>query len=57
VFRYKNQLDRKQYDQLIAPAFLCSSDALERAYGWRPRLGLGQSVRKALEGYRSDGWL
>jgi len=57
VFRYKNQLDRKQYDQLTAPAFLCSSEALERAYGWRPRLGLGESVRKALEGYRSDGWL
>ncbi len=57
VFRFKNQLDRKQCDQLLAPAFLCSSEALGRAYGWRPRLALRDSLRKALDGYRADGWL
>ena len=57
VFRFKNQLDRKQYDQLTAPAFVCSSRALQDAHAWRPRLELHESLRKALQGYRADGWL
>jgi nucleoside-diphosphate-sugar epimerase len=57
VFGFKNQLDRKQYDQLTAPSFLCSSQALQRAYGWKPRLDLHQTLEKALAGYRADGWI
>jgi len=57
VFRFKNQLDQKQCDQLMAPAFLCSSEALERGLGWRPRFELIDSLRKAVDGYRADGWL
>jgi nucleoside-diphosphate-sugar epimerase len=57
VFRFKNQLDRKQYDQLTAPAFICSSKALQDAHDWKPRLELQESLRKALQGYRADGWL
>ena len=57
LFGFRNQLDRKQYDQLTAPAFICSSDALKRAHGWRPRLDLTASLRKALVGYRAEGWL
>ncbi len=57
LFGFSNQLDKKQYDQLTAPAFICSSDALSRAHGWTPRWTLQQSLRKAWEGYRADGWL
>jgi hypothetical protein len=57
VFGFKNQLDRKQYDQLTAPAFLCSSEALQSAHAWTPRLDLVQTLRKALAGYRADGWI
>jgi nucleoside-diphosphate-sugar epimerase len=57
VFRFKNQLDRKQYDQLTAPAFVCSSKALQEAHDWKPRLDLQESLRKALQGYRAEGWL
>jgi nucleoside-diphosphate-sugar epimerase len=57
IFRYKNQLDRKQYDQMVAPAFICSSKALQQAHDWTPRLDLGESLRKAFQGYRADGWL
>ena len=51
VFRYRNQLDRKQYDQLTAPAFTCSSAALQQqAHGWQPRAepgsGAAQGVRR-----------
>jgi nucleoside-diphosphate-sugar epimerase len=57
VFRFKNQLDKKQYEQLTAPAFVCSSRALQEAHDWRPKLELHDSLRKALQGYRADGWL
>jgi hypothetical protein len=57
VFRFKNQLDKKQYEQLTAPAFICSSQALQQAHAWTPHLGLAESLRKALHGYRADGWL
>jgi nucleoside-diphosphate-sugar epimerase len=57
VFRFKNQLDKKQYEQLTAPAFICSSQALQQAHSWTPHLGLAESLRKALHGYRADGWL
>jgi dihydroflavonol-4-reductase len=57
VFGFRNQLDKKQYDQLTAPAFTCSSDALSRAHGWTPRSNLQQTLQKAWEGYHEDGWL
>jgi nucleoside-diphosphate-sugar epimerase len=57
VFGYLNQLDRKQYEQITAPAFLCSSEALQRAYGWVPRVTLAAALEKALAGYKEAGWL
>jgi len=57
VFRFRNQLDGKQYTQLTAPAFLCSSDALQKAHAWRPRVGLSASLGKAWAGYRESGWV
>jgi nucleoside-diphosphate-sugar epimerase len=57
VFRFRNQLDGKQYAQLTAPAFLCSSDALQKAHPWVPRVGLSESLGKAWAGYRASGWV
>lgn len=57
VFGFTNQLDAKQYDQMVAPAFLCSSDALSAAHGWTPRVSLVASLAKAWSAYRADGWL
>jgi len=57
VFGYLNQIDRKQVEQMTAPAFTCSSEALQKAHGWTPRADLVTSLRTALEGYRKDGWL
>jgi nucleoside-diphosphate-sugar epimerase len=34
IFRFKNQLDKKQYDQMVAPAFVCSSEKLTSELGW-----------------------
>jgi nucleoside-diphosphate-sugar epimerase len=57
VFGFTNQLDAKQYDQMVAPAFMCSSEALTAAHGWTPRVSLVASLAKAWTAYRADGWL
>jgi nucleoside-diphosphate-sugar epimerase len=57
VFGFTNQLDAKQYDQMVAPAFMCSSAALQAAHGWTPRVSLVGALAKAWSGYRADGWL
>jgi nucleoside-diphosphate-sugar epimerase len=57
LFRYKNQLDAKQYAQMVAPAFLCSSAQLRADLGWAPRHGLADCLANAAEGYRAAGAL
>jgi nucleoside-diphosphate-sugar epimerase len=57
VFGFTNQLDSKQVDQMVAPAFMCSSEALQKAHGWTPRVSLVGSLTKAWTAYRTDGWL
>ena len=34
---FKNQLDRKQYEQMTAPSFVCTSARLTRDTGWLQR--------------------
>jgi nucleoside-diphosphate-sugar epimerase len=57
LFRFKNQLDAKQYKQMVAPAFVCSSAALRRDLGWAPRHALAECLAHATEGYRASGAL
>lgn len=57
VFGFKNQLDLKQYQQMTAPAFLCSSEKLQRELGWKPRKGLEAILAEAVAGYRKAGEL
>jgi len=57
LFGFRNQLDAKQVDQMIAPAFVCSSDALQAAHGWTPKVSLDAALAKAWAAYRADGWL
>ena len=57
VIPFTNQLDEKQYAQLIAPAFVCSSEALRNDLGWLPRNDLAACVDKSFAGYRAAGWL
>jgi nucleoside-diphosphate-sugar epimerase len=57
IFRFKNQLDEKQYDQMVAPAFVCTSDKLRSELGWQPRYTFRESLSNAAEGYRQAGWL
>lgn len=57
LFCFKNQLDEKQYAQMIAPAFVCSSAALREDLGWSPRHSLADCLAHATLGYRAMGAL
>jgi len=57
IFRYKNRLDSKQYRQMVAPAFVCSSEKLRKELCWTPRHDLDAALTNAADGYRAAGWL
>jgi nucleoside-diphosphate-sugar epimerase len=57
VFRFKNQLDAKQYRQMVAPAFVCSSARLREELGWDPKHDLPDCLAHAAQGYRTAGLL
>jgi nucleoside-diphosphate-sugar epimerase len=57
LFRFKNQLDAKQYAQMVAPAFVCTSAALRRDLGWIPSYSLAECLAFATAGYRRSGLL
>ncbi|MDP1829793.1 MAG: NAD-dependent epimerase/dehydratase family protein [Archangium sp.] len=56
AFGFTNQLDEKQYEQLTAPGFVCSSALLTKDFGWRARFELEAALRRAADGYREAGW-
>jgi len=57
LFGFKNQLDRKQYEQMTAPSFVCTSARLTRDTGWVAGTSLEAITRDAVEGYRALGLL
>lgn len=57
VLGFHNPLDAKQLAQMLAPGFVCSSQQLQAATGWRPDCDLAQATRAAVRGYREMGWL
>jgi len=44
-------------DELLAPAWTCSSEALARDTGWRAAIPLRQGLPETAEWYRKAGWL
>lgn len=57
LFGFKNQLDAKQYKQMAAPGYVCTSAALRRDLGWQPRHTLAECIGHAVRGYRAAGAL
>jgi nucleoside-diphosphate-sugar epimerase len=57
IFRFKNQLDEKQYRQMVAPAFVCSSAKLKADLGFAARHDLAETLSNAARGYREAGML
>lgn len=56
LLQIKNQLDKKQYDQLIND-FECSSALLQKELHWTPKFSLNASLEKAYMGYVEMGML
>lgn len=52
-----NQLDDKQYRQMTAPAFVCSSAAITRDLGVHFAHDLDDTLAEAVRGYRESGLL
>jgi nucleoside-diphosphate-sugar epimerase len=57
IFGYDNQLDAKQYRQMTAPAFVCSSERIRQELGWAARHDLVEALTNAAIGYQSAGLL
>ena len=57
ILRYKNQMDVKQFQQLMVPAFTCSSEAMQRDFDWTPKYNMEACIEKTATGYREAGWL
>jgi len=43
--------------ELLAPAWTCTSHALERDTGWQARIGLDEGLAETAAAYRRSGWL
>jgi len=50
-------LDPAKAAELLAPAWTCSSAALERDTAWRARIGLAEGLAETARWYRDAGWL
>ena len=50
-------LNPDKVDELLAPAWTCSSATLEAATGWRARTPLADGLRETVAWYRKAGWL
>jgi nucleoside-diphosphate-sugar epimerase len=57
VIPFTNQLDRKQYEQMVAPGFVCTSERLTADTGWKATRSLDEATRVSVDGYRALGWL
>lgn len=57
IFDFDNRLDRKKYEQMTRPAFLCSSAKLQRELGWQPSTDFETTMRLTAQSYRDEGLL
>jgi nucleoside-diphosphate-sugar epimerase len=50
-------LDRDKANELLAPAWTCSSEALLRDAGWSAEIPLERGLAETVRSYREAGWL
>ena len=50
-------LDPTREQELLGPAWTCTSDGLERETGWQARVPLAQGLTETAAWYRAAGWL
>ena len=49
--------NRDKVRELLAPAWICTTDRAERELGFKAAIPLEQGIRETAEWYRSKGWL
>lgn len=57
LFDKPNVFDRKYYEQLKAPAWVCRSDKLQKDFGWTPKQSLKEIITETTQSYYELGWL
>jgi nucleoside-diphosphate-sugar epimerase len=50
-------LDADKCHELLAPGWVCSSEALQRDAGWRAQIPLDSGLAETAASYRARGWL
>ena len=50
-------LNRKLARQLLAPAWTCSTEKAERLLGYRPAMGIDDSLKRSAAWYQQRGWI
>lgn len=50
-------LDWDKANEVLAPAWVCSSDALQRDAAWSARISLESGLAETARSYRESGWL
>jgi nucleoside-diphosphate-sugar epimerase len=43
--------------ELLAPAWICTTERAERELGFRATIPLPEGIRETADWYRSEGWL
>jgi nucleoside-diphosphate-sugar epimerase len=49
--------NREKARELLAPGWLCETDALRHEVGFTPRIGLADGLAQTAAWYRAEGWL
>lgn len=57
LFDKPNVFDRKYYDQLKAPAWVCKSDRLTQDLDWKAEQSLAEVLKDAANSFKKAGWL
>ncbi len=57
LFQWHNPFDYKQYKQMTAQSFVCTSDLLTTETNWSAMTRLSYAIRMSVDGYRKLKWL
>lgn len=57
VFKIAKFYDYRQYKQMTAPAFICTSELLTAETNWQAKTGLIEAIRLSAIGYQNEKWL
>jgi nucleoside-diphosphate-sugar epimerase len=57
MLRRSTVFNREKARELLAPGWLCETEALRREVGFTSRIALADGLLRTAEWYRAEGWL